>query len=481
MKKSIFQLASIALIGGIVGRGFRYSLDVVISRGLGPDALGVFTFGLVISQFVIIFSRLGLDQAVQKFIPIYLDESPEKTTGVVVFSIGTPILLSTLISSILILNLDMLLSILGSGQRNILFIFFAGLPILAGFEVAVNATKGFKETKYAVFGDNIVRSGLALVLAYVSSFIYNDLVAVVIGYFAATTIGLFVMLFSIKSLGGFNSKPTTFEPRKLLNFSLPLVLLAAGGRLVSWADVMILGVYVSNVELGWYQAAYQTSALLLIVLHAANSIFPALASDLYESGQMQKLQQIYNTTTKWIALLSILGCMYLIVFSNDILSIFGEPTTQANNILSILAVGQMISAAVGPVGYLLVMSGNERVETANTIIVATINISLNIFFVQTHGALGAAIATGISFTIYNFIRLIQVWWLAQIKPFSLFNPASVISLVLALVTLALVVYLPLDGVFLAMVAGFLTLSVFALSNYILGFEEKDRVILESIG
>ena len=50
MRQNITKLASIALVGGLIGRGLRYTLNIIISRGLGAEALGLFAFGILTSS-----------------------------------------------------------------------------------------------------------------------------------------------------------------------------------------------------------------------------------------------------------------------------------------------------------------------------------------------------------------------------------------------------------------------------------------------
>lgn len=67
MRDSITKLVSISFFGGLIGRGLRYGFNVVIARGLGFEALGVFAFGMVVMKGGGVFVRLGLDSAAKKF------------------------------------------------------------------------------------------------------------------------------------------------------------------------------------------------------------------------------------------------------------------------------------------------------------------------------------------------------------------------------------------------------------------------------
>jgi len=91
------------------------------------------------------------------------------------------------------------------------------------------------------------------------------------------------------------------------------------------------------------------------------------------------------------------------------MSIFGTQFTSGGNILTVLSIGQFVNVAMGSVGYLLVMSGNETLMRNSTIVAALINIVLHIILVPLAGVLGAAIASTLSLIMMNVFLAYFVW------------------------------------------------------------------------
>lgn len=481
MKKSFLQVASIALLGNLLGKGLNYGFNIVIANGLGPDALGLFAFGLVVVRIASIPTRAGLDQAAQKFIPIYKNSGDKNTlTGIVLLCLLTPLILGSILATILYLNRKHIFQIIGVEFGYTVSLFILGLPLVGFLRVSVYATKGFKETKYAVLSKNILQSGLAFILAAAGAFIFDDLQFVVIGYLVSLAVGGLVATYFLYRQGGLQLIRPNFPFRSVFSFSIPLTLVAVSSQLIAWSDVLFLGLYVPSAELGWYQAAYQTSILLPIVLHAANAIFPSFASDLYDAGELERLQQAFTAVTKWVTYLSVLGCIFLITYASNILALFGTVTSSAITALGILAVAQTITATTGPVGYLLMMTGYERIETANTLLVAGLNIILNIILIQQYGIIGAAIATGISLALYNILELAEVYYLLGFIPYSRnylgnIGPSSIAILVIFMGT-----YLPIGGILQVCIVGTAALITFAIGIFVVGFDESDQFLLRSL-
>ncbi|MBA7669784.1 hypothetical protein ES703_77918 [subsurface metagenome] len=83
--------------------------------------------------------------------------------------------------------------------------------------------------------------------------------------------------------------------------------------------------------------------------------------------------------------------------------VFGPEFTQSHTPLAILAVGQLVNAGMGSVGFLLNMTGHERDVARTLLITAGLNILLNLALIPPFGMAGAASATAVSLALWNFI------------------------------------------------------------------------------
>lgn len=482
MRDNIIKLVSISFLGSLIGRALRYGFNVVIARGLGFEALGVFAFGMVIMKGGGVFARIGLDSATKKYIPIYrTNDEPQKVTGTVLLGLGTPLVVGSLVAGVLYLGQDVLEGITGFTFHSTTPLFILGIPLVAVMMVGVNATYGLKQTKYSVYIRDFGQSIAALVFMAVAAFVISDLTLLVVGYLLSMVIGIFLAVFFLwrEDALRFDVRPV-FEYRKIFAFSLPLTLAASIQYLVSWTDILLLGVFVSPDQVGWYQAAFQTSVLLIIVLQAANSIFPSVAADLHEFGHRERLHRVYSAVTRWVTYLTVLGLAFLLVYTKELLSIFGTSVQSAQTALAILAVGQTINAVVGPTGYLLVMTGYERLQLANNLVTAVLNLILNLVLIQAYGIVGAAIATAFSLALMNILRFIEVQYLFGMQPYSWAYWKGFVAIGAAIPILVTGQLLPLAGLLQMIIAGAFSLGVFTLIVWQLGLDDLDTTLIEAI-
>ena len=76
-----------------------------------------------------------------------------------------------------------------------------------------------------------------------------------------------------------------------------------------------------------------------------------------------------------------------------------------------LSIGQLMNAIMGPVAFLLSMTGNEKIVAQIFGLTACLNILMNLLFIPLFGIQGAAVATTISVIIWNVV----LRWLALKK------------------------------------------------------------------
>ena len=81
------------------------------------------------------------------------------------------------------------------------------------------------------------------------------------------------------------------------------------------------------------------------------------------------------------------------------LAIFGADFEVADTALVILAVGQLVALASGPVGAVLVMTGRERLQRDAAAAAVAVNLVGNLVLVPTYGMVGAASATAVALIV----------------------------------------------------------------------------------
>ena len=88
-----------------------------------------------------------------------------------------------------------------------------------------------------------------------------------------------------------------------------------------------------------------------------------------------------------------------------LLGLYGPGYNEAYPTLLILIFGQFVNVATGAVGYLLILTKNEKYTIIGMGVSVVINISLNLMLIGDYGIEGVAVATALSLAAWNLIML----------------------------------------------------------------------------
>lgn len=482
MNHSISKLTSITLVGRVAGRGFEYALIVLIGRELGATALGRFTLAVVVLQIAGFLAMLGLNTTVQRYIPIFRREDADgRLTGLTLLGFGSSLVAGSVFAVALYYGLRRVDLFHAPSDAAIVHVLLLGVPLFAMFRVGEAATRGFKETKYSVYIRDLGQSGSALLLAGVAVAVSGTVYAVAFGYLASLGVGVVLSLVILYRLGCFDAiRAPKLNVRETYRYSIPVAVGALSGEMLKYTDYLMLGVFVTNSEVGQYRAAFSTAVLISFAMASVNSIFPSLASELHHEKENERLNDLYSVVTKWITFLTTFAMLFFLVFSGEIMSVFGEGYRQASTVLIVAIFGQAVNNFVGPAGYLLLMSDNERVEMGNNVVGGVLNVVLNLVLIREFGIMGAAIATSFSIGFQNLLRLIEVRMLLDIWPYSREYVRAVVPLTVALGVMLLGSQLGAPPALKLLISGSIAGAVFVYTAIDRAYTDRDQLLVASI-
>ncbi len=185
--------------------------------------------------------------------------------------------------------------------------------------------------------------------------------------------------------------------RRLIAYSVPTALAGTVGVTMTWLDRLLVGYYLAEEAVGWYQVAAQASGVFAVVLSAFTAIFAPMIAGLVERGENDRLQELFRVATKWGMLAVLPGAALCLLFSRpSIVAIFGEPYGPAAAPLVVLVVGQLANVSTGAVGYLLMMGGRQNLWLGLSLAALAADVVLNVLLIPRFGLVGAAVATAIS-------------------------------------------------------------------------------------
>ena len=420
--RKVAKEASISFGGMGMGSLFRYLFSIMMARWLGPQMLGIYSLGNAVTRIGEIFGIMGLDNGVLRFVSRE-DRNSSNAKNIIYSSIKMGLVSSLILGVTLFFSAEwIVLKFLSEDPFLIKIIKFYAftLPFTVITLIASFATQGFKVLKYKIFVNQIINPAVLLVSMIASYLIFGPKIAILIPTFLSAFIGMMFILFFLKKFITLDLKKIISTPfnTKILKFSIPLMFVSAIGIIMHWTDILMLGIFSDANAVGMYHPIERTAGLMRMVLFAFAGIFAPLFSQYFYENNSEKMTEIYQLSTKWIFVASLPLFIFLMLFSNPMLMLFGSEFDNGLA-LKILSIGIMIQAFFGLGSSSLTMSGFSNLNLLNVLVALTVNIILNVILIPQYGIIGAASATTIALFIISCLRFFENYYILSLNVFSL--------------------------------------------------------------
>jgi len=413
--------AVLFFIGNAVSSISRFLLQILLTRTLGAASYGVFSYARTILSVVGVFARLGVTESIMRFVPEF--ENEKHTQGsYITIAFGTSIIGAIVASALLFRFSGKVndLTLKNPLFTDVLRVFALFLPFQVSIQAASNTFRAFEDAKRQVF----IRDILVPVMNVASVAIALILGATIIGASAAVAFaGLLTAAISLSLLIKRIDIDVNFDiNRKELyryyQFSVPLTLTAAGSLLYTNVDRLMVGYFLGDTEVGIYTIAIGLSTVIGLALSGLNQLFPPIASKLHSRGEREELQRVFQAVTRWSFTLCLLPAVLLYTFRYEVLGLFGSEFVRGSAVLSLFVVGQVTRSAIGPAGYMLIMSNHQYIVLFNRWFLGIANVVANYILITRYGFVGAAVASALTLALVNLFRLLELWFVERYNPYT---------------------------------------------------------------
>lgn len=485
--RSIVKGSGISLFGSLFSKSVHYLFYFLLARSLNPDGVGVFSTLLAILGFARIFSLIGFRGGVNRFVAYYRgqnDDARVRGTLRIGFAVGA--LMGITVAGVVILARPFVTKAVLDGAVSPRLLLVAALlvPLEAYADVTMSALRGFKRIDFQVLSQNVfqglVKVGGFAALVWLG---YDDVGAAVASYglsiFVTMVLGLYFIerrTFSIVH------GESTYEVRKLLVFSFPLLLTGTLSQIVDWTDVLMINYFGTNAQAGIYNIALQTGLVVTLGLTSVSSITGPMLSELVGKDDWKDVGPMLKIANKWVMLITAPMVVFLVPFSRDIVRVFGPEFATGGEVLLILGFGIFVKSTLGLSDTLLTSMGRTKVILFNHVVAAVLNVGLNYVLIPQYGILGAAIATGISVTLDGILPTVQLYGWHGIIPFRTDFAYPLLASLLAVVVTEVTLSWALEVHYLAVLPiGMIYLVIYGVAFLLVGgLAEEDVYILQAV-
>ena len=396
----------------IVRKAVGILIGVWLARYLGPQLYGEFSYAVAIVMIVSPITMLSHDFVIIRRIVQDPSNSSEVlgTSFMMMFAGGVAAFALAMAAIFLVRPEDHLVQWLVG--------ILAACAVVRAFIAIEYWFESQMQWKFTVYAKtsaflllSVVKIGLILLKAPLVSFAWAALAEATLG-----SAGLLIVYLK----RGHTIKTWRFSRTmagSLLRDSWPLVFSALSTMLYMRIDQVMLGSMIGSRELGNYSAAVQVSEVwYFIPMVITSSIFPALvkvetSSEELFDAHMQKLYRVMAFFAYTIAL-------PVSFFSKEIVqALFSSSYTDAGPLLTVLVWTGLFTALGSARNVLIIAKNWTKVNLVSTLLGCLMNIALNYYLIPQYGAMGAVLATFISYwfavhgTCFLFKPLRKTGWM----------------------------------------------------------------------
>lgn len=407
--------ASGAFVVNVLGTGINFGLQILLARLLGANSYGDYIYALTWMNILLLLGKLGLDTAALRYVSAYRAEAEwGLLRGFLRRSSQITLVASTLVAltvagTVWLLRESLRLELAAAFWVACLLLIVNVLLQIQSYSLVALKRVVLAQSPQAILRPLLVAGGVVLVVG-VSWPALDASVAMAVNLVAATCALLLTRRFLHNALP---TQAHTTRPRyqtlvwSKVGWSLALV---SGLLLVlNQTDIIMIGFYLGTTEAGIYAAASRIAVVILFGLNAVNTIAAPMFSEFYHQGRMGELQRVVKLAARGIMAFSLPVSLVFIFGGGFLMGLFGEEFVRGALPLAILTFGQLVNASVGSVGFLVSMTGHQKVAARVFGGSAILNVVLNACLIPAYGINGAAIATATTTAIWNVFLALYVW------------------------------------------------------------------------
>ncbi len=192
-----------------------------------------------------------------------------------------------------------------------------------------------------------------------------------------------------------------------------------GAILVNSLDILMIAHYIGIRGTGVYTTIVFLASAIQVPYKAIIRISSPLVAQYWKTKNMTAMEDIYKKVSS-VSLVMGLGAFLLIWLNIDYLFSFLKSEFRDGIwVFFFLMMGRLLDMFFGLNGSIFATSKKYKYDLIFTLVLVVSVFALNLYLIPIYGIIGAAISTGCALVFYNLGRLLFVYFVFKLNPFTL--------------------------------------------------------------
>jgi O-antigen/teichoic acid export membrane protein len=390
--------AIIALLIKLVGAGLSFGFSFLVARNLGAVGNGNFALAQSTALVAMTFSLMGLDYVLLRAMA---GDIKQGDTAAARGTSRTALLFSTTSAIVIgvgvaLLGAPLLQSLIGKGLEPGLLVLsgVAVLPLTLNRMAAVSLRgSGAVQASLWFDGPQAMLLAVGVLIAMVVAQVPVTARDVVLLYFSTTTVNAIIAWFVYRRRSRDWPAPSATSGRAMLRQGAQISFVVLSRMLLDWVVLVSLSANRSTFEVGQFRTAWQIAGLIMLLVTTFDTVAGPRIAAAYRVRDIATIRRIMRQQVGTMSLLSLPLFVLTLGFPEWVLGLFGPNFVGGATALRILALGQLINILAGPIGVVLLMTGNERQSLYVSVISLAMLAVCCFTLIPAYGLNGAAMTT----------------------------------------------------------------------------------------
>ena len=413
--KELFFGSGISLVSRVIGLASGYLLALLATNIFGAEGWGMLTLCLVSMSLPAILCRLGFDSALMRLNAQEIESGNTNTLRDLNLKIvGIVVLLSFTVTVVIFFLAPIISRRVFSDPQIVPYLQLTALLLvpISLTRIAERALRGFKLISKSTFLEYIPHNLYpALILAAILMIVEEPSTHHL--FYAVILCWLFI---AVQAMRWYKSelnrlpknRASVDQLNEVTRIAFPLLITSSILFIQGSVDTLMIGVYLTSTDVGLYSIALKLANIILIPLTAVNAIAAPKFAEL--SADKSRLKDFTHSVTRLTFLTSLPILFLVVLLGHFLLGLFGQEFKEAYTALVLISVGFFINFFCGSTGYFMAMTGSHLAYRNISVVAMVCAIALNSLMIPAYGIEGAAVATIIVTSVWNFSMVFFIYF-----------------------------------------------------------------------
>lgn len=206
--------------------------------------------------------------------------------------------------------------------------------------------------------------------------------------------------------------------RRYVGYTAPLFLGGIATSIQRFGFYPLIAVFLSGIAGGVFAVGSLLGMTVRLPLMGVNQFMPPVAAALHEGGEDVALKRLYHATSRLVLVGVLALAVPVVVFRGPVMAVFGPTFVAYAHLLPAFVLSQVLAAAAGSVGILLMMTDHQRALLVTDATVSAVLVVTAVPLTARYGIAGLAGSYLLTFALNNGLEVAVLYRLEGLQPFT---------------------------------------------------------------